>query len=222
MRNLSRMACPSALLAVVLFLVHPLLSVAQITAKQCFLAAPDTILPLLTEVNRADFVDFLDSRMRAEVSNRFEGKSVMTALTDDYAHIRLSSSSTWEMKVLAMNDTTAVVCTVHTVCGPACDSHVRFYTTDWQPLPVQHFLPPRPGMAEFLAPLPADSVVTSAQREARAQADVTLIRADLSPSEPTLTLTLTTPDTLPTETADLLRPQLLPPRVYTWRDGRFE
>ena len=196
-------------------------SIAQSPAREVFLAAPDTIFPLLTAVNRADFVDFLESKMRAEVTNRLEGRSEMTRLTDDYIHIRMTKATTWEMKVLALTDSTAVVCTVSTACGPACDSHVQFYTTDWQPLPTTTFLPARPTMAEFIAPLPADTLASAAYLEARAQADVTLIRADLSATEPTLTLTLTTPDYMSGDAADLIRPQLLPARVYTWRDGRF-
>ena len=197
------------------------MSIAQSPAREVFLAAPDTIFPLLTAVNRADFVDFLESKMRAEVTNRLEGRSEMTQLTDDYIHIRMTKATTWEMKVLALSDSTAVVCTVSTACGPACDSHVQFYTTDWQPLPTASFLPARPNVGDLIAPLPADSLASAAYLEARAQADVTLIRANLSPTEPTLTLTLTTPDYMSGDAADLIRPQLLPALVYTWHDGRF-
>ena len=44
---------------------------AQKEARTVFVQMPDSILPLLTEVNRADCIDFLDSHMRAQVTNRF-------------------------------------------------------------------------------------------------------------------------------------------------------
>ena len=35
-------------------------------AKTCFTNMPDSLSPLLTAVNRADFIDFLESKMKAE------------------------------------------------------------------------------------------------------------------------------------------------------------
>ena len=49
-------------------------------AKVCFTNMPDSICPLLTAVNRADFIDFLESKMKAEVTNRLGGKSEMTQI----------------------------------------------------------------------------------------------------------------------------------------------
>ena len=52
---------------------------------------PDSIIPLLSLNNRLDFVDYIDSKMKAEVTNQLGGKSEMTTLTDDFAHIRVSA-----------------------------------------------------------------------------------------------------------------------------------
>ena len=43
-------------------------------AKTCFKNMPDSICPLLSAVNRADFIDFLESKMKTEVTNSFGGK----------------------------------------------------------------------------------------------------------------------------------------------------
>ena len=40
-------------------------------AKTLFVNMPDSLSPLLTKVNRADCVDFLESKMKAQVENRF-------------------------------------------------------------------------------------------------------------------------------------------------------
>ena len=42
-------------------------------AKTCFTNMPDSLSPLLTAVNRADFIDFLESKMKAEVTNGNDG-----------------------------------------------------------------------------------------------------------------------------------------------------
>lgn len=78
-------------------------------AKTCFTNMPDSLSPLLTAVNRADFIDFLESKMKAEVTNRFGGKSEMTELTPDYIRVQVTPQSTWQMKLLSVNDSTRLI-----------------------------------------------------------------------------------------------------------------
>ena len=83
-------------------------------AKTCFKNMPDSICPLLSAVNRADFIDFLESKMKAEVTNSFGGKSEMTELSPDYIHVKMTPQSSWQMKLLPINDSTKVICVVAT------------------------------------------------------------------------------------------------------------
>ena len=73
-------------------------------AKTLFVNMPDSLSPLLTKVNREDCIDFLESKMKAQVENRFGKKSEMTDLGKDYIRMQMSVQSTWQMKVLALND----------------------------------------------------------------------------------------------------------------------
>ena len=78
------------------------------------------------------------------------------------------------MKLLAVNDSTQVICTVSTACAPACDSSIQFYTTDWKELPLADFITALPVMDDFLnAP---DSASSYEYSEARLQADMLLTR----------------------------------------------
>ena len=61
-------------------------------AKNYFINMPDSLMPLLTTVNRADCIDFLGSKMKAEVSNRFGSKSEMTDLSSDYIRMKIGSA----------------------------------------------------------------------------------------------------------------------------------
>ena len=88
----------------------------------------------LSAVNRADFIDFLESKMKAEVTNSFSGKSAMTELSLDYIHVKMMPQSSWQTKLLPINASTKLICVVATVFAPACDSHITFYTTDWKEL----------------------------------------------------------------------------------------
>ncbi len=189
-------------------------------AKDVFNAMPDSMSLLLTSVNRADFIDFLESKMKARVTNRFDGKSEMTVLTPDYIHIRMTPQSTWEMKLLPLADSTKVVCAVSTACAPACDSRIRFYTTDWKELPADGFLPTVPATDDFIGAAPDTSGIY-AYREARRQADILFLKASLSPADTALTFTFCTPDYMEKEAAKRLEPFVRPPVVYVWKEGRF-
>lgn len=189
-------------------------------AKTCFVNMPDSLSPLLSSVNRADFIDFLESKMKAEVTNNFGGKSEMTELTADYIRVKISKQSSWQMKLLPIDDSTKVICTISTVCAPACDSHIKFYTTDWKKLPASSYLPALPVLDDFIAEA-SDTVDVYAYRDARRQADMLLMKADLSAKDSRLTFTFTTPDYMEKEAAEKLKPFLRRPMVYVWKRGRF-
>lgn len=187
-------------------------------AKTLFVNMPDSLSPLLTKVNREDCIDFLESKMKAQVENRFGKKSEMTDLSKDYIRMQMSSQSTWQMKVLALNDSTNVICTVSTACAPACDSSISFYTDDWKPLTASLFIT-LPVMGDFLNT--PDSADVYEFDEARRSADMLLMKADFNKENTELTVTLTTPDYMSKETAEKLKPFLRRPIVYHWKNGAF-
>lgn len=190
-------------------------------ARTCFVNMPDSLSPLLSSVNRADFIDFLDSKMKAEVTNTFGGKSEMTELSSDYIRVKMTGQSTWQMKLLPVNDSTKVICTISTVCAPACDSHIRFYTTAWEELPASTYLPDLPATDDFVAEVP-DSADVYQYQSVRRQADMLLLKADLSAEDTRLTLTFTTPDYMEKQAAEKLKPFLRRPLSYSWTGKGFK
>ena len=189
-------------------------------AKQYFVSMPDTILPLLTEINRADCIDFLESNMRAIVTNRLDGKSEMTKLTDNYIEIKLSEQSSWQMKVLALNDSTQVICTVFTACAPACDSHIKFYTTQWESLSLADYIQTMPTLSDYLPQL-NESDYDIQTLNAVKQADLLLIKMQLSADDNTLVCSFDTPQYMEKSAAQKLTPLLQKPIVYNWNSGKF-
>ena len=209
------------LVSAIFFFVVGLFSLASLQAQEAktlFVNIPDSLTPLLTKVNREDCIDFLESKMKAQVENRFGKKSEMTELGTDYVRMQMSPQTSWQMKVLSLSDTTKVVCLVSTACAPACDSSLRFYTTDWKPLADSQFIS-LPVMSDFLST--PDSTTIYDFDEARRSADMLLMKADFSKDNSELTLTLTTPDYMAKETAEKLKPFLRRPIVYHWKNGVF-
>ena len=191
-----------------------------VNMPESFVNMPDSLSTLLTKVNREDFIDFLDSNMKAEVNNRLEGKSEMTKLTEDFLEVKMSEQSTFQLKVLTKTDGTQLLCAVSTVCGPVCDSHIDFYTTDWQLLDANALLPKFPTLNNFLKPLPEDASYTL--RDAFRQADLLLMKADLSADNSTLSFTLTTPEYMDAEAAKLLAPYVVPTVTLQWNGESFQ
>ncbi|MDR1004371.1 MAG: DUF3256 family protein [Prevotellaceae bacterium] len=183
-------------------------------AKTVFINMPDSICPLLTAVNRADCIDFLESQMKAEVTNRLNQKSEMTRLTANDIHINLTPTSTWQLRLLATSDSTSVISVITTACAPACDSRIRFYTDQWKELPAGQFITP-PVLNDFLT-LPADTA-DYALRDAVRQADMLLLKASFDTDTPALTFTLSTPDYMNKEAADTLLPHVRQAIVYQWQ-----
>ena len=59
-------------------------------------------------------------------------------------------------------------------------------------------------------------------QDARRQADMLLMKADLSAKDATLAFTFTTTDYMGKEAAEKLKPFVRRPIVYTWNQGKFE
>lgn len=189
-------------------------------AKVLFDSIPESILPLLSPVNRADFIDFLESDMKAEVKNKFDGVSEMTDLTDSYIRIKLTERTTWEMKVLPVNDSTKVICVVSTACGPVCDSTVDFYTADWKKISTSEYLDP-PVMDDYFQL--TDSARLDDYNLYRSKMDILLATAALSKEADSLTFTLNTPQYVdkrsPDEEKEITDVEafLRKPLVYRWK-----
>lgn len=190
--------------------------------KSLFIAMPDSLAPLLTKVNKEDFGDFLASNMKAEVKNRLGKNSEMLKLTADYLDLKMSESSEVQMKLLPVNDSVNVVCVVHTYKGPAADSNIRFYSTQWEELPLSSYLTLPKEDAFYKTPVAEADQET--YHNLRKQADMYLFVAKLSEKDNTLLYSYTTPDYLDKDTAEKLKPFLnAEPLKYIWTgEGRFE
>lgn len=195
------------------------LSATAQNMKSVFVSMPDSIAPLLTQTNKEDCIDFLDSNMKAVVKNRFGNEAEMKALTENYALMQTSPVGTLEMKLLPLNDSTNVVCMVKTVCASACDSEVHFYTSDWsKKLDAKNFLQTPEADAFFL---PNDTL-TDEDILIRKKADMHLMKVSLSKDDASLTYIYSTPDYLNKEDREKLLPHLRKePIVLRWQDGKF-
>lgn len=201
-----------------LLLLLPLTLAAQ-TMKQLFTNMPDTLLSILNKNNRLDLIDFVEAGMTGKVKNIFEGESRLDTLTANFLSLTTTATGQVQMKLLPTGDTTRVVCMVQTVCAEACDSYVRFFTTDWKELPASRFLS-LPSQDDFFV-TPADSALADTLALLRKTVDMTLMRVSLSSASSDLKVTFTTPDYLGKELKTHLTPFLRPQIIFRWEKDHY-
>lgn len=61
--------------------------------------------------------------------------------SEDFISLQTSKVGNLQVKLLPLVNNTQIIGVITTVCGPACDSRINFYTTDWQPLAQSDLFP---------------------------------------------------------------------------------
>lgn len=120
-------------------LVDVVVDMLYMAIADCFREIPDSLLPTLSRNNRLDMLDFMESKMKAEVTNRLGGKSEMTSLTDSTLSIQMSNALKVDMLLLtpespADTNSEEVICMIETFGSDSLslDSKVRFFTLSWE------------------------------------------------------------------------------------------
>ena len=112
----------------------------HLTIRDVFKSMPDSLMPYLSNNNRLDFIDFMDSNMKAEVKNQFGGNSIMTALTEDSLSIHMNHAMRVDMLLLNLDEPVDTIRQVvvlaetfvtDSVYGESC---VKYYMPNWQPI----------------------------------------------------------------------------------------
>ena len=111
-----------------------------LTVRKLFIEIPDSVVPYLSTNNRLDMIDFMDSHMKAEVTNDLGGKSLMTALTDDSLSIKLSEACNLDMLLLTstqeIDSCRQVVMLVRSfvIDNESMEATVEYYSARWHRL----------------------------------------------------------------------------------------
>lgn len=111
------------------------------TMGDYFKAMPDSIVPTLSKTNRLDMIDFMEAKMKAEVTNTLDGTSQMVALTDDSLSLRMSDALIIDMFLVdteeVIDSISQVICVVRTyqfLRDDITESTVTFYSVRWRQL----------------------------------------------------------------------------------------
>ena len=127
--------------------------------RTLFIGMPDSIIPTLTKSERMDFLDYMDSGMRARVRNKLGGESMMTAFSDNSLTVMTSQSGRLEMVLFPRKNGSNLICIIRTVTARYEDSRLSFYNEDWTPVNAESLID-YPQFEDYLtkAALKSDSL----------------------------------------------------------------
>lgn len=161
---------------------------SKATMADVFRAMPDSILPTLTTNNRLDLVDFIESKMRAAVTDRLDAEATLDTLTADYLRLTLDAGASVELKLLPTSTATDsagyCICVVRHFGSPAVESAVRVYGSAWNDEGTPASLLEE-GFTQSLLHRP-DTVSEAAYKEWQAHRPLLTVAFSLSPDKAAL------------------------------------
>lgn len=191
-----------------------LTGMAQTSAADLFTSAPQNVFPLLDQNTRLDMVDYYKNGMSTPSQNSLDGRSLITEMTLASLTVKMTDSSAMQIMELKGSKGT-VVALISTVATPGLDSNIKFFDSDWKPLPTESYFV-KPGWKEWLT----DSGRQN-QDEVTMQVPFMLASYRIDPESGTLTLTNNLSHFLDKALYDDLSSYLRPQLVYLWNGKNY-
>jgi hypothetical protein len=183
--------------------------------NEVFISMPTSFLPGSFETNRrvllADTIGTTVSTTLGEITKLNH--------SDNFLEIRTSTVGTTQIKLLPIATDSMIICLVRTACGPACDSHISFFTTEWEKLDTSTFLPE----------ISAKNFFDSSQKDSEnykyavSLSDILPISAQFNESNTDIELTFNYKQHLSANVIAEIQPFLKTETiVLQWQNGKFQ
>lgn len=184
-----------------------------------FSAIPNSVIFGLDADEKDKLLDKTDTSKLVVESSVYSGIE-RKAMTDDYISLQTSSSSNIQIKLLPLINDSKIVCVVRTVCGKACDSQVKFYTTSWAGIDNMGLMP-LVSINDFISSN-ADKD-SEAFKNAYAALDMNPVKIILSETENTATIESDIKSYLSKDDYEKIEPFLTKePKILTWNKNEFK
>ena len=112
--------------------------------EKYFVTTPQTVLPLLSQKQRIELLEYYKDDKGDSIENRFRKQSRMLLFDtqNQYLKLQTTPSTTFELFILQPDTVTPpVIGIIRTVCAPVCHSSVTFYDSVWQTVPTPFDIP---------------------------------------------------------------------------------
>lgn len=184
-----------------------------LTAAKAFVEAPRRVFPTVDRSTRLDMIDYFEAGSDKASKNQFEGECRITAMNADQLTFESSPSTSHTLTLLPRHRSDTVIMVVTTMELPARDSHVKFYTTSWQPAEQGLFMVP--NLNDWVPD-------AKARQQVAGQIPMTIASASYDIGAQTLTVTNNLSDFLPDEVTNLVTPNMAKKITYRWNGQSME
>jgi len=175
----------------ILVAIMPSLAFSQ-KSLDVFVNMPDTLCLYLDKNARQAMVTEAISNNDEGINNKLNGVSSILWFTNDCAMIRLSQSSTLQLRLLPTTGSTSIVCLINTVSAPAAESVVKFYDSEWNLLKDKIALPENDKILSYFTHR-TDSITEERYAELLTYLDPIMVSAEFSREEPVVHFDLSMP-----------------------------
>lgn len=188
-------------------------------ARTVFKDIHTSSLEILPKNTRLDMLDYWDVDSVYKASNAMEGLSWIEQLTPDYLRVRVTSVSTFEIKILP-DKKGRVVMTVYTVGDDvqAQDSEVRFYNEQLNQLPTERYLQ-LPKVKDFFE-IPKGS--TTKMKEIEQLIPFPTIAFNANADNDNLEARLTVEQYMDQDDWNIVKLFLKPSVILHWQKGKYK
>lgn len=102
------------------------------TLQRMWQQMPDSLCPLLTATMRTELADYYQMGAKAQVKNLMGGFTTLEKMSERELRVQTSESALIHLRLLPTANGDTVACVVRTLQGPAPESDICLYTTEWQ------------------------------------------------------------------------------------------
>lgn len=210
-----------------LFLTLTTSTYAQ-TLRQVFTQMPDSIVPLLSSVNRQDGMDYIDNDLPLDVTNKLGNITTISGEKNTYIDINTASKAWTRLILLPSTSADTLVCLIKTISvDKAKDSQIQFYDTSWKRLNTADFVT-LPSRQDFMTW--NDSVSEEDRAELMKKIDIELMEISANYEKygeegvavPTLTFRLHSQAYMNEDERKLVAPYIKESLTMRWNGAKFE
>lgn len=201
-----------------IFFILSLLAITVMAKAQnispLVIAMPDDMLVGITLDQRKLLITPESDTAQVAIVNAMGDTVTRLGFSEDFICLQTSKSGALQVKLLPLVNNTQILGLITSVCGPACDSKIEFYTTDWKPL-SQSDLFPRINKDDFFK----DDIDRNSEvfLNAYAALDMTPVKLRFSATGKNITAVYDIKSYLSKEAYDQIKPFLKDaPLIYTW------
>ena len=184
------------------------------TVADLFRSMPSEMLPGVSEANKTMLlVDSGNTSVPYAL-----GEISKIAESSDFLHLRSSKVADIQLKLLPLSGDSLIVSVIQTVCAGVCDSRISFFTTNWEKLDQELFLPALSKEIFFKS----SKKNSDNYKYAVSLPDIFPISARFGKTGSDLTLRLHYKERLTDEQTEEIKPFLVSDTLlFKWKNGTF-